>query len=151
MVLSQCRVYWINFQNIYIYLYILKKTLLHTFLMSFLKSSKVFSVSLRALYVNKFSRLHRNITHNVCRVNKVLQVFSFNNIRYISLLIIIRIPLSSFIYLICSTPCSGFEIPPSSHKSPEPETTHVKHNCASLCDIVKEQITNTWSINETQE
>ena len=35
-------------------------------------------------------------------------------------------------------------------ESPESTTTRVKHNCASLRDIVKEQITKTWFINETQ-
>ena len=34
-------------------------------------------------------------------------------------------------------------------ESPEPKTTNQKHKCASLCNIVKEQITKTWFINET--
>ena len=45
-VLSQCMVYWINFQNIYTFTY--QKTLLHTFCGLVLKSSKAFSVSLKA-------------------------------------------------------------------------------------------------------
>ena len=42
--LSQCIVYWINFQNIYTYTN--QKTLLHTLFCLFLKSLKAFSVSL---------------------------------------------------------------------------------------------------------
>ena len=43
-VLSQCKVYWINFHNIHIFTY--QKTLLHTLFCLFLKSSKAFSISL---------------------------------------------------------------------------------------------------------
>ena len=35
-------------------------------------------------------------------------------------------------------------------ESLESETTHMKHNSASVCDIVKEWITRTWFISETQ-
>ena len=35
-------------------------------------------------------------------------------------------------------------------ESRESKTTRVEHNCASLCNIVKEQITKTWFIIETQ-
>ena len=48
LVLSQCIVYWINFQNIYTFTY--QKSLLHTLFCFFLKSSKAFSVSLKFYY-----------------------------------------------------------------------------------------------------
>ena len=35
-------------------------------------------------------------------------------------------------------------------ESPTFKTTHVKDNCASPCNIVKERSTRTWFINETQ-
>ena len=50
LVLSQCIVYSINFQNIYIFTY--QKTLLHTLLLLVLKSSKAFSVSLIRLFLS---------------------------------------------------------------------------------------------------
>ena len=45
-VLSQCMLYWIHFQNIHTFTY--QKALLYTLFCRFLKSSKAFSVSLRA-------------------------------------------------------------------------------------------------------
>ena len=57
-VLSQCILHWIHFQNINIFIY--KKKLLHTLFSLFLKSSKVFIVSLiycRKVVWNGFSQL----------------------------------------------------------------------------------------------
>ena len=47
-ILSQCIVYWIQFQNIRTFTY--QKTLLHTLFCLFLKLSKAFSVSLNQLF-----------------------------------------------------------------------------------------------------
>ena len=60
-VLSQCIVYWINFQNICTFTY--QKTLLHTFIFLFLKSSKAFSV---ILIKENFRVL---LIKNVCKCN----------------------------------------------------------------------------------
>ena len=53
-VLSQCIVYWINFQNIHTFTY-QKTLLLHTLFCLFFKSSEAFSVSLRSLLDSQVS------------------------------------------------------------------------------------------------
>ena len=70
----------------------------------------------------------------------------------------------NFSFQECFVYFSGSEIQPSSacislyrlviihlQESPESKLTCVKPNCASLCNIVEEQITKTWFINQTQE
>ena len=55
---SQCMMYWINFQNIYTFIY--QKPLLSALFCLFLKSSKALSVSLRKLIIsNDQQRMER--------------------------------------------------------------------------------------------
>ena len=66
-VLSQCIVYWINFQNVYILLHIKKHYFIH-FCCLFLKSSKAISVAVR------FLRLFFLVISQLLQVNKHFRV-----------------------------------------------------------------------------
>ena len=88
-VLSQCLVYWINFQNMYTFTY--QKTLLHTLFYLFIKSSRVFSVSLRwdvfhprmkrlkalrQLVLRKLLRRKCDLDRKTCLISMFSEIFS---------------------------------------------------------------------------
>ena len=52
---------------------------------------------------------------------------------------------------LCDVALLSFEIRSSSARVfSKSKTTRVKHNCASVCNIVKERIAKAWFINETK-
>ena len=68
-VLSQCIMYWVNFQNICTFTF--QKTLLHTLFCLFLKSSKAFSVSINFTKNHKITFCQHEI--NEGRFSEILK------------------------------------------------------------------------------